>query len=112
MDRQIQKLQNHLTKYMGKSKTQMEKIWGTPISVIDGNIWIYHISHHLLAEDKIFVAFSGENVSDIYITEYFMKIPINNIFYYSRPEPHFIINSIIWKRNYKAKSEFVFSNIN
>lgn len=99
MDHQIQKMKDHVEKYLGKSSSQILAQRGKPEICQNNDIWIYRRYKRLIFRDEICFLLTDAKVTDIVITEYMFGVPLYNLFYYEGQTPEFKISPIQWRFN-------------
>jgi hypothetical protein len=95
MDRQIQKIESLVIKYLHKSQKDLEKTLGKASKNSDTEIWFYYKHRWGIFKDEIIFIFEEKKVIDIVITEYCFGIEYRNLFYYEGETPEYKISNLI-----------------
>lgn len=98
MDNRIQKLQNYLDTYLGKTDTEIMNKLGMPVEEYFEDTLIYVEAYKIFFRDEIVFFIKEGKVTDIAITECFLWIGLRNIFYYKNEIRKFKIITV--KRNF------------
>lgn len=99
MDPKIQRLRRLLDRFLNKSKNDVRTILGSPSKRSDTEVWFYSQYRMLVYKDEMAFVFEEERVVDIMVTEYFLWMEINNIFYYEGQDPEFRVMSLLKGKN-------------
>lgn len=89
MDPKIQRLKRLIDRFLNQSKDDLRGILGSPSKKSDSEVWFYSKYRMLVYKDEIAFVFQEDIIVDIMVTEYFLWIEINNIFYYEGQDPEF-----------------------
>ena len=95
MHKRIQKLQNYLDTYLGKTDTEIMDELGMPVEEYFEDTLIYTKAYKILFRDEIAFFIKEGIVTDIAITECFLSIGLRNICYNKGESPEYKILKLI-----------------
>lgn len=87
-NKDIEKLEKLIKENLGRSRNEIQNIFGMPSKKSDNEVWSYKEFRLTFYNNEIFFLFENDMVTDICIYKYFLWIEIKNIFYmeYQNPE--------------------------
>ncbi|MCX8525244.1 hypothetical protein OF897_15090 [Chryseobacterium formosus] len=89
MTKDIQKLKKLINENLGKSKTEIQIVFGTPSKKSDDGVWFYRKFHLSPYKDEILFIFDDDVVVDICTNKYFLWREVKSIFYMEGQNPEY-----------------------
>lgn len=77
MDRQIQRLEEHVSEYVGKTPMQIRGIIGAANTDSMKDRWYYDLKDNWMVNTKMILIFKEEKVTDLILQDFFLGIKIN-----------------------------------